>query len=104
MGYSRERGYRFKELYDAGGAAALQELSRHKPNLKNRGAPEVEEVVCGIALEQPAWGQLRAAKAWAERGIPISAAGVRWGGGAPWVGNPQYALTGLGSEGRAGES
>jgi transposase InsO family protein len=55
----------------------LQELSRRKPNLKNRVAPEVEEAVCGMALEQPAWGQLRAANALAERGIPISAAGVR---------------------------
>jgi hypothetical protein len=37
----------------------------------------VEEAVCGIALEQPAWGQLRAANELAKRGIPISAAGVR---------------------------
>jgi transposase InsO family protein len=52
-------------------------LSRRKPNFKNRVAPEVEEAVGALALEQPAWGQLRAAKALAERGIPISAAGVR---------------------------
>jgi transposase InsO family protein len=55
----------------------LQELSRRKLNVKNRVAPEVEEAVCGIALEQPAWGQLRAANELAKRGIPISAAGVR---------------------------
>jgi hypothetical protein len=55
----------------------LQELSRRKPNFKNRVAPEVEEAVVAIALEQPAWGQLRAANALAQRGIPISAAGVR---------------------------
>lgn len=30
-----------------------------------------------MALEHPAWGQLRAANALAQRGMPISAAGVR---------------------------
>lgn len=52
-------------------------MSRGKPNLKNRVAPEVEEAVVAVALEQPAWGQLRAATELAPRGIPISAAGVR---------------------------
>jgi hypothetical protein len=77
MGYSRDSFYRFKELYDEGGEAAVPELSWRKPNLKNRVALEVEETVVAIALEQPAGGQLRAANALAQRGGPISAAGVR---------------------------
>ena len=77
MGDSRDSFYRFKDLYDEGGEAAVQELSRRKPTIKNRVAPEIEEAVIGLALEQPAWGQLRAATELAKRGIPLSAAGVR---------------------------
>lgn len=77
MGYSRDSFYRFRDLYEKGGDLALAEISRSKPNLKNRAAPEVEAAVVALAVAEPAWGQARASNELKKQGVEVSPFGVR---------------------------
>jgi len=77
MGVSRDTFYRYKELLETGGEEALVEMSRKRPNIKNRVSAEIEAAVVAIAIEQPAWGQVRAANEMAKREMKISSHGVR---------------------------
>ena len=77
LGYSRDSFYRYKQLYETGGQEALKEISRKKPNLKNRIDPELETTVVSLAFEQPAWGQLRVSNHLRKEGVFLSPGGVR---------------------------
>jgi len=77
FGYSRDSFYRFKKLYEEKGEEGLKEISRKRPNLKNRVPIEIEEAVVKYAIEYPAHGQIRCSNELKKKGIFISPGGVR---------------------------
>ena len=75
--YSRDTFYRWKEAYEEGGEDALQELTRRKPNRKNRVSEQIEEAILKYSYEYPAHGQVRVSNELRKKGISISPGGVR---------------------------
>jgi transposase InsO family protein len=77
MGYSRDSFYRFRDLYETGGALALQDLSRRKPVPKNRVDTAIENQVLALAIDKPAYGQVRVSNELKKNGMFVSPGGVR---------------------------
>jgi transposase len=77
FGYSRDTFYRYKDLYEEGGELALQEVNKRRPNRKNRIESSIEEAIIVMALEKPAYGQVRVSNELKKKGLFISPAGVR---------------------------
>ena len=77
MGFSRDTFYRYQAARDAGGVEALFEVSRKKPNLKNRVDQAIEQAVVAFAIAFPAHGQVRASNELRKEGVFVSPSGVR---------------------------
>lgn len=77
MGFSRDTFYRYKEAVEDGGVEALLEKTRHKPNLRNRVDPNVEEAILKHAIDEPAHGQTRTSNELRKIGTFVSPSGVR---------------------------
>lgn len=76
-GFSRGTFYRLRDRYAARGELGLRELDRRGRIPKNRLEKSVEATVVELALEHPTWGRRRFVTLLAERGIRISASGIR---------------------------
>ena len=77
MGFSRDTFYRYQNAKQEGGVEALFEANRRKPNVRNRVEQHIEDAVCKMALDQPAFGQTRVSNELRKEGLFISPAGVR---------------------------
>ena len=77
MGLSRDTFYRYQSAVQDGGISALADVTRRKPNFKNRTDELTEAAVVSFATEFPAYGQVRASNELRKRGVFVSPGGVR---------------------------
>lgn len=77
MGFSRDTFYRYQKAVDEGGVENLVNRSKSTPNLKNRVSAEIEKEVIAIAVDNPAWGQVRVSNQLRKKSMSISPGGVR---------------------------
>jgi hypothetical protein len=66
-----------KSAIQEGGEEALREMSRKKPDIKNRIEARMEERVVSFAIENPSFGQTGASNELKKAGVFISPCGVR---------------------------
>ena len=71
FGYSRDSFYRIKKLYETGGVEALVDITREKPNYKNRTCSTIEQAVIDYAIMNPAHGQKRVSDELMKKGILV---------------------------------
>ena len=67
----------FDSLLEEQREEALLASSRKKPLIAHRVEPAIEQAVIALAIEWPAYGQLRVANALKKQGIILSPGGVR---------------------------
>ncbi len=84
MGLSRDTFYRYKSAVEDGGVDALFEVSRRKPNPKNRVDEKTEQAVKAYAIEFPAHGQARTSNELRKQGIFVSGSGGAVSGCCPF--------------------
>lgn len=77
LGFSRDSYYRLRRRHAELGPASLEPLPRRAPLFKNRLALSTELAVLELSRAAPDRGQAAVAAALRERGVAISAAGVR---------------------------
>jgi transposase len=76
-GFSRDSFYRYKRLFEAGGAVALAASARRRIARPTRISPEIERSILELVRTHPTYGRHMVSKMLHKQGIEISASSVR---------------------------